>query len=76
MLKQVKRWGNSFAVRLTRADLDRLGVREGQQVDFQVVPWTGRKVDLTGLPVFRGDSRPFKEIREEYYRTMPERWNR
>lgn len=53
MLAEVKRWGNSLAVRLKKTDLDRLGVREGDTIRIMVqrIPTRGR-VDLSGLPTF------------------------
>lgn len=51
MLAEVKRWGNSYAIRLTKGDLERLGLHEGDavQVDLQAVAPSGR-IDLSHLP--------------------------
>lgn len=73
----VKKWGNSYAIRLTKRDLAALHVREGQRVDVQISSSsTWGKVDLGNLPTFHGGGKPFKEIRDEYYDSMPERWQR
>jgi antitoxin component of MazEF toxin-antitoxin module len=62
----IKRWGNSYAVRLTKADLQRLHLREGQAVVLHVEPAAG-EVDLSGLPTFRAGAR-LAEARRRYYR--------
>lgn len=52
--KRVLKWGNSFGIRLTRADLEELGIREDSEVDVNLelckpnVDWD-RLPDL-GLP--------------------------
>ncbi len=53
MFAEVKRWGNSLAIRLTKRDLEQLGVEEGDKVRVQVerLPGSG-KVDLSHLPTF------------------------
>lgn len=51
MLAEVKRWGNSFAIRLTKRDLDRLGLHEGDPVRVLLEPVTRTgAIDLSGLP--------------------------
>lgn len=54
MFAEVKRWGNSLAVRLSRSELERLGIAEGERVRIRVekLPAEGL-VDLAGLPTFR-----------------------
>ncbi len=75
MQATVKKWGNSYALRLTKRDLERLGLKEGQPVVFEPRPIEGEKVDLSGLPVIRDpDALPFEEARRAYYRDLPKRW--
>lgn len=50
MLRTIKKWGNSYAIRLTAADLQRYGWREGQEVDVEVRPWAMPKLDFTKSP--------------------------
>lgn len=69
----VKKWGNSYAVRLTKRDLERLGIRPGQRVDLVVQP-SGGPVDVAAFPIVRGkrgDS--FEEVRRSFYRSK-QRW--
>lgn len=61
----VKRWGNSYAVRLTKADLQRLGVHEGSVVEVNVQP-VRVPVDLADLPTFRDDL-PLGDARAQLY---------
>jgi hypothetical protein len=61
----VKRWGNSYALRLTKADLHRFGVHEGSVVEFDVQP-VRAPVDLAGLPTFRDDL-PLGDVRAQLY---------
>lgn len=62
MFARVKRWGNSFALRLSKKDVDELRVREGDEVRVEVrkIP-AGGKVDLSGLPTFRDSDRRASE---------------
>lgn len=51
MLAEVKRWGNSYAVRLTKRDLNRLGIHEGDAVEITLQPVAPEgRIDLSGLP--------------------------
>lgn len=45
------KWGNSFGVRISKADVERLGVRVGDDLDVEVLPKRG-KVDLSFLRTF------------------------
>ncbi len=74
MLATVKKWGNSYAVRLTKKDLSRMGLREGQRVQVIVQPAIGQAepLDLSDLPTFH-DPLPFKQAREAAYRAR-QKW--
>lgn len=65
MLAKVKRWGNSFGVRLTKRDLEALDVKEGETVRL-IIEKTGGEVDLSGLPVF-SDPDPYASERHDEY---------
>lgn len=56
MLADVKRWGNSLAIRLSKEDLERLGIDEGERVRVTIekLPRDG-EVDISGLPTFRDE---------------------
>jgi len=73
MRTTIRRWGNSAAVRLSRKELDRLGLREGDDVEVEVRPSKARRWDVSMVPAFKGpkDGRTFKEIRE---RAFDELW--
>lgn len=36
MFARVKRWGNSFAIRLSKRELERMGVKEGERVRIEL----------------------------------------
>lgn len=70
---RVRRWGNSYGVRLTKGDLQRLGVRDGGQVDVVPVQTQKRAFELSDLPTFT-DSDPFLSIHHDdvlYGRDVP-----
>ena len=46
------KWGNSYGVRISKSDVDRLGVRVGDELDVEVLPKRTR-VDLSFLRTFR-----------------------
>ena len=75
MLAEIKRWGNSWAIRITRSDLQRLGLREGDRVEVTVKRLAAKgKVDLSGFPFIDDpDPVPLEQARREYY-TAPRRW--
>jgi hypothetical protein len=60
VIADVRRWGNSLAVRIPADEAEALGIREGDRIKFtaQKVPSTG-KVDVSHAPFFRTtDERP------------------
>jgi hypothetical protein len=46
---RVLRWGNSLGLRISKADAERLGLHEGDEVDL-LVPQEGK--DVPELPAF------------------------
>jgi hypothetical protein len=67
MLSEVKRWGNSYAIRLRKSDLQRLGLREGDPVHIQLEPITrSGTIDLSGLPLLQ-DPDPLASKRHDAY---------
>ena len=50
---RILKWGNSYGLRIQKADLKRLGLSPGEEV---IVRFEGRSgpVDLSGLPRFKG----------------------
>ena len=54
---KVRKWGNSYALRLRKQDVDRLGLKEGQEIRA-LLAGLPEKIDLSGLPTFTG-GKPF-----------------
>jgi len=50
MIGRLLRWGNSYGVRLSKGDVEELGLKEGSDVAFDVKNVPGKKIDLTGIP--------------------------
>lgn len=50
MTKTIKPWGNSYGVLLTKAELEQLGLRPGQEVEMQITACGAAKRDLSELP--------------------------
>lgn len=53
MFADVRRWGNSLAVRIPATLAESLGIKEGDQVKVQVTKVPKGKVDVSGAPFFR-----------------------
>ncbi len=51
MTGKVLKWGNSYGIRVSKADFERAGLHAGDMVNLDLA---GRptKVDLSGLPAF------------------------
>ncbi len=54
------RWGNSLGVRISKHDARRLRLQVGAEITVTISSDPG-KVDLSGLPTFRGDGREARE---------------
>ena len=67
MLAQVKRWGNSLALRLRKKDLERTGISEGDVVRVEIVKVARPGfLDLDSLPTFE-DPDPKASVRHDKY---------
>ena len=67
MLAEVKRWGNSMGIRLTKNDLRENGIGVGDLVKVtieKVVPED--RVDLCGIHTFRDDDERTSENHDRY----------
>ncbi len=49
---KILRWGNSYAIRLRKADVVRAGLREGMETTVRLTPALA-PLDLTDMPSFR-----------------------
>lgn len=70
MQVKLRKWGNSWAVRLGKKDLEQLGIQptDGKTLDIQVKDQP-RAWDISMIPVFRGgEAMGFKQAREAAYR--------
>lgn len=52
MLAKVLRWGNSFGLRISKAEAERMGLVEGQEVVVEVKVKPGQRIDLSHLHAF------------------------
>jgi antitoxin component of MazEF toxin-antitoxin module len=69
----IKAWGNSFAIRLGKRDLDRLGLKPGETVEVTLRPLR-RSIDLSGLPTVRGrKGETVEDVRKAMYLSR-QRW--
>lgn len=57
MMADVRRWGNSLAVRIPAALAESLGLREGDEVKMVITKVPKDKVDVSGAPFFRDGKR-------------------
>lgn len=66
---RVLKWGNSYGIRLTKAELDRAGLAPGVEAVLRVRPGP---VDVSSLPVIKGgkpdDSENIARLRVELAR--------
>jgi antitoxin component of MazEF toxin-antitoxin module len=66
MLAEIKRWGNSYAIRVSRAEVEKLGLREGAQVRVRIEKLPSGPIDLSGLPTVRDRDRRASEHLDRY----------
>lgn len=57
MFADVRRWGNSLAVRIPAEEAEALGIGEGDAVRLHLTPLPKGKVDVSKAPFFRGGDR-------------------
>lgn len=68
---EVKKWGNSYGIRLPKSEAERLGLKEGDRVEVEMrkAPRRGgkkKRIDLAGLPTFRDPDPRASERHDEY----------
>ena len=67
MISEVKKWGNSLAVRLLKNELSEFGVKEGDQIKItieKIVPKD--EIDLLDLPLFIDTDKQVSEQHDRY----------
>lgn len=52
MIGKVLKWGNSYGIRLSKEDVEEMGLREGQEVLVEVKTDPDERVDLSDLQTF------------------------
>jgi antitoxin MazE len=52
MFADVRRWGNSLAIRIPSEEAEALGIKEGEQVKVRLQRIPKGKVDISNAPVF------------------------
>ena len=66
---EVKKWGNSYAIRLPKSEADRLGIHEGDLVEVELRKARRRKrsarVDISSWPVFHDAATDVSERHDE-----------
>lgn len=68
---EVKKWGNSYAIRLPKSEAERLGLKEGDHVEVEMRKAPKRRakkklIDLSDMPTFRETRSDVSERHDEY----------
>lgn len=68
---EVKKWGNSYAIRLPKSEAERLGLKEGDHVEVEMRKTPKRRakkklIDLSGMPTFHDPDPLASERHDEY----------
>lgn len=53
MFADVRRWGNSLAIRIPAEEAEALGLKEGDKVKARLQKVPRGKVDLSGVPMWK-----------------------
>ena len=67
MISEVKKWGNSLAIRLPKNEVTEFGVKEGDQIKItieKIVP--NEEIDLSDLPYFTDTDKRVSEHHDRY----------
>ena len=67
MITTIKKWGNSFGIRLTKRMLEEYGLKEGDEVKIKIEKVKSKeKVDLSGIPTFSETDTMVSEHHDAY----------
>lgn len=70
MISEVKKWGNSLAVRLSKNELDEYCIQEGDKIKITIEKIVPEKdIDLSDLPLFIDDDKKVSEQHDIYLYT-------
>jgi hypothetical protein len=67
MISEVKKWGNSLAIRLSKNELSEYNVKEGDRIKItieKIVPI--EEIDLSDLPLFTDTDKKVSEQHDIY----------
>jgi antitoxin component of MazEF toxin-antitoxin module len=67
MITKIKKWGNSFGVRLTTKELEEYGLKEGDEIKIKIEKVIPKKeVDLSDIPTFSESDEKVSEHHDTY----------
>jgi antitoxin component of MazEF toxin-antitoxin module len=67
MITRIKKWGNSFGVRLTKKELAEYGLKEGDTIKIKIEKVVPKKeVDLSNIPTFSETDQKVSEHHDKY----------
>ena len=68
MESEIKKWGNSYAIRLPKSEVERLGLHEGDavQVDLKKAGKRTKKISLEGIPLFQDTVSDVSDRHDDY----------
>lgn len=67
MITKIKKWGNSFGVRLTKKELEEYGLKEGDEVKIRIEKVKPKEeVDLSDVPTFSDTDDKVSERHDKY----------
>lgn len=61
----IGKWGNSRAIRISKDELERLGLKDGDEVEYELRP-VRSTWDVSMLPVFGGKPVTLEQARREW----------
>ena len=66
MITKIKKWGNSFGVRLTKKELEEYGLKEGDKIKIKIEKVIPKEIDLSDLPTFSETDEKVSEHHDTY----------
>lgn len=66
MIAKVKKWGNSFAIRLTKKELEELDLKKGDEVKVKIQKAEPENIDLSDIPTFSDEDEKASEHHDRY----------
>ena len=66
MITKIKKWGNSFGVRLTKKELEEYGLKEGDEIKIKIEKIKPKEIDLSEIPTFSETDEKASEHHDTY----------